>query len=211
LVLNPKHVCSATLTLSVSCWGPRQWAPLTNALFTSPASAALNYPRPVIMNGDRGSSQIPGALCQHPMGSFVTTNIFFTETTAYHDRGQGQHLLGGQPSMSSSTSVVAATGATASTSQGARHRRLLQLRWWLLLELPAAPPRRPSHRRLLQLRWWLLPELPAAPPRGPPSTSSSTLVVIAARATSITSQGDKPTTSSSTSVVAAVGAIGSTS
>jgi hypothetical protein len=45
------------------------------------------------------------------------------------------------------------------------------------------------HRHLLQLRWWLLPELSAAPPRGPPSTSSSTSVVDAAGATSSTSQG----------------------
>jgi hypothetical protein len=47
------------LTLSVRCWGLGQWAPLTNALLTSPAGAALNYPRLVIMNRDRGSSQIP--------------------------------------------------------------------------------------------------------------------------------------------------------
>jgi hypothetical protein len=31
-------------------------------LFTSPISAALNYPRHVIMSGACGSSQIPGAL-----------------------------------------------------------------------------------------------------------------------------------------------------
>jgi hypothetical protein len=43
--------------------------------------------------------------------------------------------------MSSSTSVVATTGAARSTSQRARYRRLLQLRWWLLPKLLAAPPR----------------------------------------------------------------------
>jgi hypothetical protein len=77
LVLNPNHVCSTPLMLSVRCWRPGQWVPLTNALFTSPTNAALNYPKLVIMNGDHGSSQIPGAQGQHPTGSFVTANIFF--------------------------------------------------------------------------------------------------------------------------------------
>jgi hypothetical protein len=53
------------------------------------------------MNGDRGSSKIPGALGEHPTGSFVTANIFFVKPphTAIEDKG--------------------------STSQGAHHRRLL--------------------------------------------------------------------------------------
>jgi hypothetical protein len=45
--------------------------------------------------------------------------------------------------MSSSTLVVAAAGATGSTSQGASHRHLLQLRCWMLLEL-LAPPQGPA-------------------------------------------------------------------
>jgi hypothetical protein len=135
-------VCSAPLTLSVRCWGPRQWKPLTNVLLTSSASAALNYLRRGIINRDRASSQIPGARGQHPIGSFVLTNIFFTETTTYRDRGQKQsppkgpaidvffnfsggccrsyrqHLPRGPPSTSSSTSVVVTVGATGNTSQG---------------------------------------------------------------------------------------------
>jgi hypothetical protein len=43
--------------------------------------------------------------------------------------------------MSSSTSVVAAARPPGSTCQGGRHQHPHQLRWWLLLELPAAPPR----------------------------------------------------------------------
>jgi hypothetical protein len=50
--------------------------------------------------------------------------------------------LGGLPS-TSSTSVVAIAGPTASTTQGAHHR-CLELRWWLLPDLPPAPPRGPA-------------------------------------------------------------------
>jgi hypothetical protein len=57
-----------------------------------------------------------------------------------------QHPPGGPPS-TSSISVVAAAG-------------------------PAA---RALHRHL-QLRWWLLSDLPPAPPRGPSSTSSTSVV-----------------------------------
>jgi hypothetical protein len=100
-----------------------------------------------------------------------------------------QHPLGGPPSMSP-TPVVAATGPAASTPQGPRHRRL-QIRWWLLSDLPTAPPRGPPstsptpvvatvgptasnpqgacHRRL-QLQWWLLPDVPTAPLGGLPLT-----------------------------------------
>jgi hypothetical protein len=43
----------------------------------------------------------------------------------------------------SPTSVVAAAEPTASTPQGARHRHL-QLWWWPLLDMSAAPPRGPT-------------------------------------------------------------------
>jgi hypothetical protein len=46
--------------------------------------------------------------------------------------------------MSSSTSMVAVVGPTGSTPQGARHRRLLQLRWWPLSDPTAAPPKGPT-------------------------------------------------------------------
>jgi hypothetical protein len=77
LIMNPKQVCSAPLTLSDWRLGPGWWTPLTNALFTSPATAALNYPRPVIMSGIYGSAQSTGALAPPPRGSLVTANIFF--------------------------------------------------------------------------------------------------------------------------------------
>jgi hypothetical protein len=138
------------------------------------------------MNGDRCPSQILRALGQHPTGSFVTASIFFVETTTYRDRGQGQQLPGGH------------------------------------------------HRCLLQLRWWLLSELPVAPHRGPPSMSSSTSVVDVVGAIGSTFQGPAidvffnidggccrsywqhllgapPSMSSSTSVVVAAGATDSTS
>jgi hypothetical protein len=103
-----------------------------------------------------------------PTGHLLPPSIFFVETTTYCDKGKGrqpprgpavdvffnfgggccrsyrQHPLGAPPSMSSSTSVVAATEATGSTPKGARHRHLLQLQWWLLSELPATPPREPA-------------------------------------------------------------------
>jgi hypothetical protein len=50
----------------------------------------------------------------------------------------------GATSMSSSTSVVDAAENTDSTPKGGRHRRLLQLRWWLLPEILAASPRGPA-------------------------------------------------------------------
>jgi hypothetical protein len=46
---------------------------------------------------------------------------------------------GGPPS-TSLTSMVGATGSTASSPQGGCHRRL-QLRWWSLPDLPPAPPK----------------------------------------------------------------------
>jgi hypothetical protein len=122
------------------------------------------------MSGASGSSQITGALGQHPSGSLVTVNIIFADVTTYRDRGHGAHyrclqlhwwplpeiltappggsLLeipttppGGSPS-TSSTSVVAAAENTDSTPSGVLHRRL-QLWWWSLPKIPTAPPRRP--------------------------------------------------------------------
>jgi hypothetical protein len=40
--------------------------------------------------------------------------------------------------------MVVAAGATGSTPKGARHRRLPQLQWWLLPEVPTALPRGPT-------------------------------------------------------------------
>jgi hypothetical protein len=174
---------------------PEQWAPLTNALFTSPTGATQNYPRPVIMSGVRGPPEILGALGQHPSGSLVTINIFYVEITTYR------------------TSVVAAARNTDSIPQGACHRCLLQLRWWLQAKITTAP-QGGRHRRLLQLRWCMLPKILIAPllrgvaidvffnfgggccqkywqhpPGGLPSTSSSTSVVATAKNTDSTPQG----------------------
>jgi hypothetical protein len=121
----------------IGYWGRGQWKPLTNTLFTSPTSAALNCPRPIIMSGACGSSQIPGALGQHPSGSLVSANIFFAEITTYRDR-----------------------------CQRARHQLLLQLQWWPLLEIPTAPqggPPSTSSSSSVVATAGLWP----APPRGP--------------------------------------------
>jgi hypothetical protein len=50
-------------------------------------------------------------------------------------------------------------------------------------------PQGARRRRLHQLRWWLLPELPVAPPEGPPLTSSSTTMVALAGAPGSTTRG----------------------
>jgi hypothetical protein len=170
-------------------------------LFTSPASAALNCPRLVIMSGACGSAQATGALGQHPPGSLVTTNIFFAELTSYHRGGQGaaidassfgggrcrtcrQHPPGGSPLTSS-------------------HQ------WWPLSDLPPAPPRGPA---IDVSSFGVAAAGPAAstprgaavdvsniggghcrksrqqPPGGPPSTSPPS-VVVATRPIASTPQG----------------------
>jgi hypothetical protein len=53
-----------------------------------------------------------------------------------------KHPLRGPP-LTSSTSVVAAAKLAARTPKGA-HRRRLQLQWWLLPNLPPAPPGGPA-------------------------------------------------------------------
>jgi hypothetical protein len=69
-------------------WGPEQWTPLTNALFTSPTTAALNCPRPVIMSGISGSTQAVGALGAPPRGSLYFKDLFAELTSCR------QHPLG---------------------------------------------------------------------------------------------------------------------
>jgi hypothetical protein len=127
------------------------------------------------MSGPYGSSQIPVVLGQHPSRSLVTVNIFFCRN----------HYI------------------PQYRSRGARHRCLPQLWWWLLPEIPAAPPGA-YHRCLPQLRWWLLLKILTAPPPrgGPPSMCYSTSVVAAAGLQPAPS-GGPPLTSYSTSVVAA--------
>jgi hypothetical protein len=71
----------------------------------------------------------------------------------------------GLPLTSSSTSVVAATGPVDNTPHGAHHRRLPRIWWWPLLDPPVAPP------------------------GGPPLMTSSTSVVVAVRLTGSTPRG----------------------
>jgi hypothetical protein len=137
-----------------------------------------------------------------------------------------QHPLGG-PSSTSSTSVVAAVGPTASTPrgptidvsnfgggrcqtcrqhpQGARHRRL-QLRWWPLPALPPAPPRGSSIDvfNFSGGHCWTCRQ---QPPGGPPSTSPTSMVAATGPVAS-TPRG--PPSTHSTSVVAAAGPAAST-
>jgi hypothetical protein len=144
------------------------------------------------MSGACGSTQAARALGQHPPGSLVTTNIFFCRT----------HFISswrsGGPLSTSSTTVVAAAGPTASTPKGpavdissfsgGRCRTCLQ------------HPQGARCRRL-QHRWWPLPKILTATPRGLPSMSPASVVVVARPADS-TSPGGPPSTSPA-SVVAA--------
>jgi hypothetical protein len=95
-----------------------------------------------------------------------------------------QHPLGSPPS-TSSTSVVVATGHTASTPRGDRHRRL-QLRWWPLPDMLSAPPRGPAID-VSNFGGGRCQTCRQHPLGGPPSTSP-TSVVAAVRPAASTSQ-----------------------
>jgi hypothetical protein len=118
------------------------------------------------------------------------------------------------------------------TTMERKTRRGARLRWWLLPELPAAPPgahrrtsssttmvaaagapgstpRGPAVERLHRLRWWLLLELPAAPPGGPPSNVFVKYDGGRCRSSRQHPQGPRCRTSSSTTMVAAAGGPGS--
>jgi hypothetical protein len=152
-----------------------------------PTTAALNYPRPIIMSGACGSSQIPGALGQHPSRSLVTANIIFLQK-ALHTAIQVQgarhrcHVFlnfGGRccrtsassprgPTInvtSSSTTVVAAVRNTDST------------------------PRGPAIDVFFKFGGGCWQKYREHPLGGPPSMCSSTSVVAAARNTDSTPQG----------------------
>jgi hypothetical protein len=113
------------------------------------------------------------------------------------DKGTGccqryrQHLPGGPSSTSSSTSVVATVGDIDSTSQGAHHRCLLQLRWWLLPEIPTAPLRGPAIDVFFNFGGGCCRRYQQHLPGAPPSTSSSTSMVATAGGTDSTSQGPR--------------------
>jgi hypothetical protein len=84
------------------------------------------------------------------MGSVITT-IFFAEVDTYYDGAKDTQ--GGPPS----NVFIDCDGGRCRSSQ--QH------------------PQAARRRRLYRLRWWLLLELPTAPPGGPPSTSLSTTMV----------------------------------
>jgi hypothetical protein len=149
------------------------WTPPTNALFTSPATAALNCPRPVIMSGICGSAQAARAL-GHPSGGHLLLPTSFLQNSLHialdargpavdvsnsgggHCQKSRQQPPGGLPSMSSPSVVP---------------------------DLPPAPPRGPaivvfnsSGDRCRTYR--------QHPPGGPPSTSLTPVVAAAGPATS---------------------------
>jgi hypothetical protein len=70
-----------------------------------------------------------------------------------------------------------------------RHRRILQLRWWLLPELLAAPPREGAIDVFFNFDSDCYQSYRQHLPGAPPSTFSSTLVVVAAGATDNTPDG----------------------
>jgi hypothetical protein len=143
---------------------PRRRAPLTNALVTSRDNAALNYPSPVIWTRTVSHHKDLEIRARTPRGQLLPPMPFFAETTTCWDGRWDREPCRGLLSTPSSTTVVAAAGPPGSTSQGARHRHLHQLRWWPLPNLPVAPPKGVCHRCLHQLRWWPLADLSTAPP-----------------------------------------------
>jgi hypothetical protein len=90
---------------------------LTNALLTPQTGSALNYPRPVVANGDSLPITKVGSSERAPMGSVVTT-IFFAEVATYYDGAKDKHPQGGPASTSLSTTMMAAAGALSSTPRG---------------------------------------------------------------------------------------------
>jgi hypothetical protein len=95
---------------------------------------------------------------------------------------------GGPPSTSSSTTMVAAAGAPDSTPRGPAIDVFINYDGGRCRS-SRQHPQGARHRRLHQLRWWPLPELPTAPLGGLPSTSSSTTMVAAAGAPGSTPRG----------------------
>jgi hypothetical protein len=73
---------------------------------------------------------------------------------------------GGPPWMSSSTSVVATAEPPCRTSQGSAINVFINYGGGRC-RTSRRHPQGGCYRRLLQLLWWPLPDLPAAPPRGP--------------------------------------------
>jgi hypothetical protein len=134
-----------------------RWGPVVAAAgdaVSTPQGATIN-----VFNFGGGRCGTTEHVSNTPRGLAIDVSNF----DSGHCRTCQQHSSGG-PLSKSSTLVVAAAGPTGSTPQGARHP-YLQLWWWPLPDLPAAPRRGPRHLRL-QLWWWSLPDLPAAPPRG---------------------------------------------
>jgi hypothetical protein len=114
---------------------------------------------------------------------------------------------GGPPSTSSSTTVVAAIGNTNSTPRGPTINVFFSFGGGRCRKYQQHP-QGAGHRRLLHLRWWLLPDFDQHPPGGPQSMSS-TSVVVTVRNTDSTPRGP-PSTSSLASLVAAAKNIDST-
>jgi hypothetical protein len=127
-------------------------------------------------------------LLHHPLGGPPSTSSTSVVTAV----GPYRQHLPGRPSSTSSTSVVAAVGPCRQHPRGSHHWRL-QLRWWPLSDIAAAPPggppsmsstsvvaaARPCHQHpqggsAIDVfnfgggRCWTLP---LVPPGGPPSTS----------------------------------------
>jgi hypothetical protein len=77
-----------------------------------------------------------------------------------------QCLLGGPPSMSSSTSMVDAAGPTDSAHRGPAIDIVIKTRWRTLSDQPTVPPRGPAIDIIFNTRWRMLSNPPASPPRG---------------------------------------------
>jgi hypothetical protein len=170
LVLNPNHVCSASLTLSD--WRLGAWTVdtsnqclvhLPDCCYTE-LPKACNYEWDLWLRASSGSS----GLAPSPRDHLLLPTSFLQNSLHIAMDARG-------PS-TSPTSVVAAARPADNTprgpaidvsNSGGGHCRTRRQH-----------PQGACHRRL-QLRWWPLPDLPIAPPGSPPSTSPTLVVAIA--------------------------------
>jgi hypothetical protein len=146
----PRHVMMSGIcvsALSSKSFGPR---PPGGSFYYQHLFCRTHFISPWMQGGSPSTSPTLVSAAAGPASTPRGPAIDVSNSGGGRYRTCCQHPPGGPPS-TSPTLVVAAAGPAASNPQGAHHQRL-------------------------QLRWWLLPDLPTAPPGGPPSTSPTPVV-----------------------------------
>jgi hypothetical protein len=150
---------------------PGGGAPLTSSALVvadaGPAASTLRGPTIDVFNFNGGRRR---TWHQHPPGGPPSTSSTSVVATA----GPAASTPQGGPPLTSSTSVVVTVGHAASTPHEAHHRRL-QLRWWLLSDVPQAPPKGPTFD-VFNFGGGRCRTCRQHPPGAPPSTSSTSMV-----------------------------------